>query len=64
MRRFKITGGPAPVDVKVVDSESGVDITNVVLGFELVANPSKLMLVKFTTFAEVDLEAVDEDVDA
>jgi hypothetical protein len=62
MRRFRITGGPAPRDIRITDSETGVDLTSLVLSIDLEMHPHKLARVALHGFVEVDVEAVDSDV--
>jgi hypothetical protein len=60
MRRLKITGGPNPRDVRIIDTETGVDLTSVILGFTIEGNPNGLLKARLTTFVELDLEAGDD----
>jgi hypothetical protein len=56
-RRFRITGGPSPADVRVVDLSTGADITASVRALTIRGTTEKLVEVDLTGFAEFDLEA-------
>jgi hypothetical protein len=57
MRRVKITGGPSPATIKIIDIETGVDLAPMVVAFDWVPNVKELQTVRLTMFAELDIEA-------
>ncbi len=60
-RRLKITGGPAPADVRIIDVATEADITGTVHGLKIHGVGGRLLEVELRGFAEVDLEAENAD---
>lgn len=54
--RVRITGGPNPRDVKVVDADTGVEIPEI-LSATIDVRPDRLVSVKLEVLAELDVEA-------
>jgi hypothetical protein len=60
MKAYHITGGPAPVDIRVTDPD-GKDITQYVMAIHISGEPKRLMTATLTVHASLDIEA---EVDA
>lgn len=56
-RTVRITGGPAPSDIKIVDKTTGADLTSLFLSFRVEADGKGMTRVFLECFAEMDLEA-------
>jgi hypothetical protein len=61
MRHVRIVGGPAPVQIRIYDSETGADLTSLFYGLKVHCNAhegtSQLAKVELLAFVELDLEA-------
>lgn len=54
MRRVIVSGGPSPLDIRIRDSETGQDLTSLFRSFEIIADGTKLVSARLTTFVELE----------